>query len=187
MEIETKEKYIYQLIRNVYILHDTYHITHKDIKPGNVFIDDGNAKLGDFGMSTKNILSNKYEGTTAYMAPEIILSIKSQKNYFNQPTDVWSVGATIFVIIMEEALFPFKKHDLKDFILTSSLREIQDFVNNRTSQINNTDMSHVVPLLNKMLLVDPSIRISMQNAYKEIRLILPQQAKIQAKIRAEIK
>lgn len=45
-------------------------ITQRDLKPDNIFIKDGNCKLGDFGLSSqKNMLTTEL-GTPLYKAPE---------------------------------------------------------------------------------------------------------------------
>jgi NIMA (never in mitosis gene a)-related kinase len=73
-------------------------ILHRDIKPGNFFLDaQNNVKLGDFGLS--RILSKEAEyasthvGTPYYMSPEQI-----KESVYNEKSDIWSAGCVIYEI-----------------------------------------------------------------------------------------
>ncbi|MCQ2817564.1 MAG: protein kinase [archaeon] len=101
---------IKKIIRSIAIglkfLHD-HDIVHRDIKPGNIFIDENcTVKLGDFGSS--RILGENIRqvtpsvGTKWYKAPEIIFA---KKNYTNK-VDIWSFGCLIAELFLLEPLFP---------------------------------------------------------------------------------
>ena len=72
-----------------------YNIIHRDIKADNIFIsDDGEFKLGDFGIARvierkDQTLSKK--GTSAYMAPEIY---KGQT--YTSAVDIYSLGMVMY-------------------------------------------------------------------------------------------
>ena len=70
------------------------HKIHRDIKAGNIMLDAcGDAKLGDFGISSDFNSMNKHNtviGTPYWMAPEIILS-----EGYDERADIWSAGITM--------------------------------------------------------------------------------------------
>lgn len=77
------------------------NIIHRDIKPGNIFIDDaGNYKLGDFGISKimqfADSTMTQRIGTPNYMAPEVV---KSEKYDFR--ADMYSLGMVLYVLLNE--------------------------------------------------------------------------------------
>src|SRR5215475_5947705 len=56
-------------------LHD-HGIVHRDLKPGNIFIDEGTVKIGDYGLAkfiscSRRSGQTESVGTVHYMAPEI--------------------------------------------------------------------------------------------------------------------
>jgi NIMA (never in mitosis gene a)-related kinase len=74
-------------------------IIHRDIKPGNVFLDaENNVKLGDFGLSRVVSMESEYVatnvGTPYYMSPEQV-----EETQYNEKTDIWSTGAVLYEII----------------------------------------------------------------------------------------
>lgn len=95
------------------ILCESKSILHRDIKPGNIFINDrmpGNVfyKLGDFGVarsleSMTGGLSRK--GTPNYMAPEVF----SGKPY-DARADLYSLGITLYRLLNDNRL-PFLEGD----------------------------------------------------------------------------
>ena len=48
-------------------------VIHRDIKPGNIFLKNGNAKIADFGLSTfcyeNRLIDELRIGTPIYMSP----------------------------------------------------------------------------------------------------------------------
>jgi hypothetical protein len=85
------------LARAVGHLHD-HGIVHRDLKPGNVFLENGTVKVGDYGLS-KSIGSSQRTaqtmsvGTVHYMAPEI-----STGNY-NKQIDTYAAGIILYEML----------------------------------------------------------------------------------------
>lgn len=78
-------------------------ILHRDIKPGNVFLDEeNNVKLGDFGLSRvlgeNSLFAHTYVGTPFYMSPEQVAG-----SAYNEKCDTWSLGCLIYELA---ALYP---------------------------------------------------------------------------------
>ncbi|HEU4405114.1 MAG TPA: protein kinase [Polyangiaceae bacterium] len=79
-------------------------VVHRDVKPENIFLtDEGVLKLLDFGVARQLgpygpavTTSGAILGTPAFMAPEQVLGRGPQ---LGPPTDLWSVGATLFTLI----------------------------------------------------------------------------------------
>jgi len=71
-------------------------IIHRDIKPGNIFLDEQfNVKLGDFGLSRIMGEHSEYAqtrvGTPYYMSPEQVTEAR-----YNEQSDIWSLGCLIY-------------------------------------------------------------------------------------------
>ena len=85
-------------------------ILHRDLKPGNIFLDiDNNVKLGDFGLSKvmddESVYAYTHVGTPYYMSPE---QITDQK--YNEKSDIWSLGCIIYEVAALRAPFEATTH-----------------------------------------------------------------------------
>jgi serine/threonine protein kinase len=82
------------------------HVIHRDIKPGNILIDeDGNAYLGDFGIAKDVTLpddsdANMIVGSPDYIAPEQVYG-----EDVSPRTDIYSLGVVLYEIITGEHPF----------------------------------------------------------------------------------
>jgi len=81
-------------------------ISHGDLKPSNILItSEGIPVIVDFGLS-KNVKklssseSKEFLGTLVYAAPEQI-----KENIINEKTDIWSLGATLYELLILENPF----------------------------------------------------------------------------------
>jgi hypothetical protein len=90
-------KWFLEVAQAVAYLH-THGIVHRDLKPGNIFLENGTAKVGDYGLSkfissTQHTAQTQSVGTVHYMAPEI-----STGNY-NKQIDVYAAGVILYEML----------------------------------------------------------------------------------------
>src|ERR1043166_10346982 len=103
---------IYDICLALKTIH-VHELIHKDLHPGNIFIDPTFAYIGDFGfcMPSNEILSNstkkKVYGVMPYMAPEIL-----RGNPHTLASDIYSLGVIINEIITVIPPFNNQPHDL---------------------------------------------------------------------------
>jgi hypothetical protein len=94
---ELAREWFLGLARAVAYLHD-HGIVHRDLKPGNVFLENGMVKVGDYGLSKSMSTSARTAqthsvGTVHYMAPEI-----STGNYGKQ-IDTYAAGVILYEML----------------------------------------------------------------------------------------
>ncbi len=75
-------------------LHN-HGIVHRDLKPGNIFVDEGIVKLGDYGLSKFISCSRRSGqtdsvGTVHYMAPEVA------NGRYGRQIDIYALGVILF-------------------------------------------------------------------------------------------
>src|SRR5690349_4830385 len=103
--------YIHQIVNGVKYLHDN-RIIHRDLKLGNLFLnDDLHVKIGDFGLATRIEYDGERKktlcGTPNYIAPEIL-----NKKGHSYEVDIWSIGCVMFTLLVGQP--PFETKSLKD-------------------------------------------------------------------------
>ncbi len=91
------------LCRGVGYLHNQ-GVVHRDLKPGNIFIEHGHLKIGDYGLSRRISGSeggdlSKGVGTPYYMAPEI------KNGNYTASIDIYACGIILFEMITGDRPF----------------------------------------------------------------------------------
>ena len=111
-------------------------IIHRDIKPGNIFIDRHNQfKLGDFGLSKElseaSHCGKTNLGTPYYMSPEQVGGIE-----YNHKVDIWALGCILHEMAWLEV--PFRAENyirLAEIISKSKKGPIPDRYSKELSKI----------------------------------------------------
>jgi hypothetical protein len=94
---ELVKRWFLELSKAVAHLHD-HGIVHRDLKPGNIFLENGTVKVGDYGLckfisSSQHTAQTQSVGTVHYMAPEI-----STGNY-NKQIDIYAAGVILYEML----------------------------------------------------------------------------------------
>ena len=90
--------FIRELAKGLGYLHER-GIVHRDMKPGNIFYEDGYVKIGDYGLSkfisvSRHSAQTASVGTVHYMAPEI-----GSGNY-HRGIDIYALGVMLYEILL---------------------------------------------------------------------------------------
>ncbi|CAD8126994.1 unnamed protein product [Paramecium sonneborni] len=136
----------------------TKKIIHRDIKPQNLLLHNGQVKVADFGLAKVMDQSNQsgkfqtFSGTPVFMSPQII----KQESY-NSLSDMWSLGVTFYFMLFRE--YPWEEvNPLK------LLKKIQHKIDNLIPE-GCTLSEPTKDLLKRMLVIEENNRISWQDFF----------------------
>ncbi|ERM96499.1 hypothetical protein AMTR_s00001p00260820 [Amborella trichopoda] len=171
--------FLYQLLRGLKYIHSA-NVLNRDLKPSNLLLNSNcDLKIRDFGLARITSETNfmtEYVVTRWYRAPELLLSCLE----YTAAIDVWSVGCTFIEAVIREPLFPGKDYVqqlrlITEFLGTPSdsslgflrsdnacryLHQFPQFPKQEFSQRFPTMSPETVDLVEKMLVFDPSKRIT---------------------------
>lgn len=148
------------LIALEYLHHDG--IWHRDVKPENFLLLDNSmvepeVVLADFGHAGRfaaGETSTEFLGSPLYAAPEIY-----RREPYTEKVDIWALGVTMYVLLSGESPFPmWDQTELSTAILYGNY----DF----DSEIWEDISEEAKELIQLMLCVDPTARISAQDALR---------------------
>eukprot|EP00262_Sarcandra_glabra_P008734 TRINITY_DN2241_c0_g1_i3.p1 TRINITY_DN2241_c0_g1~~TRINITY_DN2241_c0_g1_i3.p1 ORF type:complete len:376 (+),score=52.95 TRINITY_DN2241_c0_g1_i3:199-1326(+) len=175
--------FLYQLLRGLKYVHSA-NVLHRDLKPSNLLLNANcDLKIGDFGLArttSETDFMTEYVVTRWYRAPELLLNCSE----YTAAIDIWSVGCILGEIMTREPLFPGKDYVQQLRLITelvgspddSSLgflrsdnarryvRQLPQYPKQQFS-VRFPNMSPgAVDLLERMLVFDPSKRITVEEA-----------------------
>jgi serine/threonine protein kinase len=105
--------WMHGIAAGVAYLHD-HGIVHRDLKPGNIFIDEGIVKIGDYGLS-KFISCSRRSGQTGsvgtvhYMAPEIA------NGRYGKEIDIYALGIILYEMLTGHV--PFEGESVGEILM----------------------------------------------------------------------
>lgn len=176
--------YMRQLLTGLHYCH-VNQVLHRDIKGSNLLIDnEGNLKLADFGLARS--YSSDHSGnltnrviTLWYRPPELLLGTTK----YGPPVDMWSVGCIFAELLHGKPIFPGKDEpeqlnkifelcgspDESNWPGVSKLPWFNNFkptrlLKRRLREVFRHFDRHALELLDRMLTLDPSQRITAKDA-----------------------
>ncbi|KAK9743041.1 hypothetical protein RND81_03G213000 [Saponaria officinalis] len=175
--------FLYQILRGLKYVHSA-NVLHRDLKPSNLLMNANcDLKIGDFGLArttSETDFMTEYVVTRWYRAPELLLNCSE----YTAAIDIWSVGCILGEIMTREPLFPGKDyvHQLKliteligapddsslGFLRSDNarkyVRQLPQYPRQQFSTRFPDASPMAVDLLERMLVFDPSRRITVDEA-----------------------
>ncbi|KAJ1384032.1 Serine/threonine-protein kinase, active site [Sesbania bispinosa] len=175
--------FLYQLLRGLKYIHSA-NVLHRDLKPSNLLLNANcDLKICDFGLArttSETDFMTEYVVTRWYRAPELLLNCSE----YTAAIDIWSVGCILMEIIRREPLFPGKDYVQQLALITELLGSPNDsdlgFLRSDNAKKYVKQLPHVekqpfsqrfpdvsslaIDLAEKMLVFDPSKRITVEEA-----------------------
>lgn len=179
------KSYLYQITQGIAFCHSR-RVLHRDLKPQNLLIDSkGVIKLADFGLARAfgvPVRIYTHEVVTLwYRAPEVLLGSPR----YSTPVDMWSIGTIFAEMATKRPLFHGDSEIDQLFRIFRTLgtpnndtwpgvETLSDYKNTfpkwkagSLSQVKNIDQNGL-DLLAKMLIYDPTKRISAREALRNL-------------------
>lgn len=154
LSVDETRKIFAQLCGAVTYVHKSKNCVHRDLKLENILLDKHhNVKLCDFGFTRgyeSRVMLETICGTSAYMAPEMLLG----KRYSGEAVDVWSLGVILYALVCGEMPFDEEEEaDTKERIMHSE----PDFAKHQ-----NQLPQDVLVLIKGMLAKNPHNRMRLE-------------------------
>jgi serine/threonine-protein kinase ULK/ATG1 len=128
---------------------------HRDLKPDNIFFNNGVVKLGDFGFCKsleKANMTKTMLGSPIYMAPEIL-----RGEIYSTKADIWSLGVVLYEMLY--GFCPFESTTIPKLIEVLKETELEFPSKEPVSEETKR-------LLKKLLTKDPTKRIEWMELLK---------------------
>ncbi|KAL4393047.1 hypothetical protein AHAS_Ahas02G0012900 [Arachis hypogaea] len=175
--------FLYQLLRGLKYVHSA-NVLHRDLKPSNLLLNANcDLKIADFGLArttSETDFMTEYVVTRWYRAPELLLNCSE----YTAAIDIWSVGCILGEIMTRQPLFPGRDyvHQLRlitelvgspddaslGFLQSDNARRYVKQLPQCPKQNFSAKFPNIsagaIDLLEKMLIFDPSKRITVDEA-----------------------
>ncbi|TMW64053.1 hypothetical protein Poli38472_014170 [Pythium oligandrum] len=181
--------FMYQMLCAMKYVHSA-NVIHRDLKPSNILVNANcELKVCDFGLARgifpeEELELTEYVVTRWYRAPEIMLGCMK----YTKEVDVWSMGCIFAEMISRKPLFPGQDyidqlHLIMNALGAPSDQELYFLTNARARKFMNAEFhkrgrnpvkplpelfpeaqADAMDLLQKMLVIDPNKRISIDDA-----------------------
>lgn len=140
-----------QMLQTVAYLHRR-GVLHRDLKPDNVLVVDGQVRVMDFGLAIEMAASpattSEITGTISYMAPELFSGRE-----ITRASDLWAVGIMLYELLVGR--HPFYK--------TSMVAMINATINEPVDLTPFEDNPGVAAVIQRLLEKDPTFRYNNAN------------------------
>ena len=145
---ETSGRYMQQIVSAMAHAH-SLGIAHRDLKLENIFVQNGQILVGDWGGATRERRSHSHVGTEVYMSPQLVflaykyvtlpnidewhrkhdeLTRRGLTNYYDpQKADVWALGVLLFHLFISFLYF----HPFSEWSNPLFLEQLSDLENNQ--------------------------------------------------------
>lgn len=149
LEGDHLREWMTQLLKGMIYIH-SQKISHRDIKPQNILIDQyGRPKIVDFGLAQLDGSLTRFCGSLPYMSPELVAKKPDSDPYL---ADVWALGVTFYYMVFGTS--PWTKKLPK---------EIASEILSGCIMIPGNIDPNLAQLLHRMLEVEPKKRGSMES------------------------
>uniref|UniRef100_A0A8C7ZWY1 calcium/calmodulin-dependent protein kinase n=1 Tax=Oryzias sinensis TaxID=183150 RepID=A0A8C7ZWY1_9TELE len=152
---------IHQILDSVSYTHQ-HQIVHRDLKPENLLLaskcKNAAVKLADFGLAIEVQGDQQawfgFAGTPGYLSPEVL-----RKEAYGKPVDIWACGVILYILLVGYP--PFWDEDQHKLY-----QQIKAGAYDFPSPEWDTVTPEAKNLINQMLTINPTKRITAQEALK---------------------
>ncbi|KAM0687651.1 Cell cycle serine/threonine-protein kinase cdc5/MSD2 [Conglomerata obtusa] len=154
-------KFMMQLNSALQYLHEEKRVIHRDLKLGNLFLDQNyNIKVGDFGLSSTISGNQKKKtvcGTPNYIAPEVLFDKEIGHSF---EVDIWSYGIILYTLLVGTP--PFQKRKVNEIYETIKK---MDYTFPREYNYGRYSRELIKSILNRNPVERPSLKEIMEHRF----------------------
>ncbi|MDA1354146.1 MAG: protein kinase [bacterium] len=138
-----------------------HNIFHRDIKLDNMIVDQkGHLHLIDFGLASRKDQVKGFDGTAAYLAPEVHDKAKRSDTHSAAKADAWALGITLYEMAVGKR--PMGLSDIENSW------ECQGIVRTSEPDLSVITDEKLRGVISGLLIKDPQHRLTVQEAYDDL-------------------